>query len=304
MSKGKVSMKNLREIQKVLDSASDQKLISKEGYDQIRAAIAGKMKKKSYCWDEFEAIGETDSAPPAAEECIVVEECLVVEEDEPRHHYEQASNDAVPVESSIEPCYVEEAPQDHAADAEDREDEGVSEATVDTTGLGGDARITVQGDKRGFGFTWCIRCARVDVILYGSKTLPTELRGAESKLDNGIATIMCGCSKPRSAGSGRGKYNGGLYGCSGDVDFRSSFERLRLSPAIFGGSEVARVACAILSVEVAFITVNDGVAFKDIDEIVRGLTVEDTMMSVDMEGFRQGKQVDLLLPYLAGGLTA
>lgn len=101
-----------------------------------------------------------------------------------------------------------------------------------------------------------------------------------------------------------GEYSNGDYGYSGDVDFRSSFEKLRLSPAIFGGSEVTRVASTILSVEVAFIAMNDGVAFKEIDEIVRGLTVEDRVMSVDMKGFREGKQVDLLLPYLAGGLTA
>lgn len=42
-------------------------------------------------------------------------------------------------------------------------------------------------------------------------------------------------------------------------------EKLKLSPVIFGGSEVAQAARAILSFEVPFITVNDGVAFKDID---------------------------------------
>lgn len=45
MYKGNPSSKSLREIQKALDSASDQKLINKEGYDQIRAAMAKKMKK-------------------------------------------------------------------------------------------------------------------------------------------------------------------------------------------------------------------------------------------------------------------
>ena len=179
----------------------------------------------------------------------------------------------------------------------------IPKPTVNTATLSGDADA-VQRNKSGFGFTWCVRCARVDVALYGSKTLPTELRGADSQLDNGIATIMCGHCKSKGAGNHQGRYNGGLYGQSGVADFRSSFEKLKLSPVIFGGSEVAQAACVILSFEVPFITANDGVAFKDIDEIVRGLTVEDRLMSVDMTGFREGKRENLLLPYLAGGLTA
>lgn len=297
MNKGNPSSKSLREIQKALDSASDQKLISKEGYDQIRAAMAKKMKKKSPV-----CILEDVSTPPPPPPPPEAAEYVIVEEDEPGRPYEEAFGDAVPVEESIEPCHIDETPQDQAGDTEDGKGEGVPEATVDTTSLDEDAD-TVQGDKSGFGFTWCVRCARVDVFLYGSKTLPTELRGAESQLDNGIATIMCGYCKPKGAGNYRGKYVSGNYGFSGDVDFRSSFEKLRLSPKIFGGSEVAEAARAILSVEVAFITVDDGVAFKDIDEIVRGLTVKDRVMSVDMKGFREGKRENLLLPYLAGGLT-
>lgn len=208
----------------------------------------------------------------------------------------------MPVEESIEPCHVDETPQDQAGNTEDLKGEGVPEATVDTTSLDEDGD-TVHGEKSGFGFTWCVRCARVDVFLYGSKTLPTELRGAECQLDNGIATVMCGYCKPKGAGHYRGKYVVGNYGFSGDVDFRSSFEKLKLSPRIFKSSEVVEAARAILSVEVAFITVDDGVAFKDIDEIVRRLTVKDRVMSVDMEGFRRGKRENLLLPYLAGGLT-
>ena len=60
----------------------------------------------------------------------------------------------------------------------------------------------------------------------------------------------------------------------------------------------------ILSFEVPFITANDGIAFKDIDEIIRELTVEDRLISVDMIGFREGKRENLLLLYLASSLTA
>lgn len=309
MHKGKLHTKSLRDIQRALDSAIEQNLVSNGGYEQIRAVIAEKMKKKSSGWevaDTFE--GDQPPPPPEAEDCILVEECAVaeecimVEEDEPGHPCQEATEDPAPVEESTETCCVDEAAQDQVADAEERVGNEITEPAVDTTSLGGDAD-TIRRDKCGFGFTWCVRCARVDVDLYGGKTLPTELRGAESQLDNGIATIMCGYCKPKGAENQGGKHTSGIYGFPGYVDFRSSFEKLRLSPAIFGGSEVAEVARAILSVEVAFITVNDGVAFKNIDEIVRGLTVEDRLMSVDMNGFRQGKKENLLLPYLAGGLT-
>lgn len=304
MQKGKLHIKSLRDIQRALDSAIEQKLVSNEGYEQIRAVIAEKMKRKSSGLEMVDTLEHAPPPPPPeAEECVVVEECIMVERDEPGNPHEEASGDPVVVEESTESSCVDEAAQGQAADAEDRVGREASEPTVDTTSLGEDAD-TVRGDESGFGFTWCIRCARVDVVLYGSKTLPTELRGAEPLLDNGIATIMCGCCKPRGAGYQRGKYTGGIYGFPGDVDFRSSFEKLRLSPAIFEGSEVAKAARAILSVAVPFVTINDGVAFKDIDEIVRGLTVKDRMMSVDMERFRRGERGNLLLPYLAGGLTA
>jgi hypothetical protein len=209
--------------------------------------------------------------------------------------------DACEYEVQIEPfCCPEEAARPPEQD--EATNEGTPKVITDTNAPHKDTNIS-EGEKGGFGFTWCFRCARVDVILYGSKTLPTELRGTDSQLDNGIATTMCGHCRSKEAGNHHVRYNGGLYGHSGVADFRSSFEKLKLSPVIFGGSEVAQAARAILSFEVPFIAANDGVAFKDIDEIVRGLTVEDRLMSVDMKGFRQGKKENLLLPYLAGGLT-
>ena len=59
----------------------------------------------------------------------------------------------------------------------------------------------------------------------------------------------------------------------------------------------------ILSFEVPFITANDGVTFKDIDKIVRGLTVEDRLISVDIIGFREGKREKLLFQSLTSSLT-
>ncbi|KAM0714639.1 hypothetical protein Q7P37_009937 [Cladosporium fusiforme] len=214
-------------------------------------------------------------------------------EPEPEPACEAPPADVCEYEVQNEPCCSLDEAARPPTEQDVATNEGVSEVIVDTNALPEDANIA-EGGKSGFGFTWCVRCARVDAVLYGSKTLPTGLRGVESQLDNGIAPSMCGDCK---------REGGGNHGYWGDDDFRSSFEKLRLSPRIFRGSEVAEAARAILSVEVAFITVKDGVAFKDIDEIMRGLTVEDRVMSVDMEGFRRGKRENLLLPYLVGGLT-
>lgn len=243
---------------------------------------------------------DTHDAPPAEAEPEYPYEAQPAEPDF-EYSYETPPTDACEYEVRIEPCCC---PQEAARPAEQdgAKDERAHKVAADTNAPRKNANVA-EGEMGGFGFTWCFRCLRVDVILYGSKTLPTEMRGADCQLDDGIATIMCGHCKSKGAGNPQGRYNGGLLGQSGVADFRSSFEKLKLSPVIFGGSEVAQAARVILSFEVPFITANDGVAFKDIDEIVRRLTVEDRVMSVDMKGFREGKRENLLLPYLAGGLT-
>jgi hypothetical protein len=117
--------------------------------------------------------------------------------------------------------------------------------------------------------------------------------------------IVCRRYRPRDVGNCRIKLVAAeKYGLVDDVDFCSSFEKLKLSPAIFEGSEVAKIARAIMSSEVAFVTVGGGgVAFKDINQIMKGLTAEDRLMSVDVTRFREGERENLLLLYLAGGLT-
>lgn len=47
---------------------------------------------------------------------------------------------------------------------------------------------------------------------------------------------------------------------------RSSFEKLKLSPATFAGSEVTKIARAIMRSEVEFITINGGAVLKDMVE--------------------------------------
>lgn len=101
--------------------------------------------------------------------------------------------------------------------------------------------------------------------------------------------IICGCCRPKEAGNYRIKpVAAEKYGFIDAVDFRSGFEKLKLSPAIFAGSEAAKIAQAIMSSEAAFVTVSGGgAAFKDINQIVKGLTAEDRLMSVDVTRFRE-----------------
>lgn len=56
--------------------------------------------------------------------------------------------------------------------------EGAPKVIADTNAPNKNANIA-EGEIGEFGFTWGFRCVRVDVILYGSKTLPTEMRGAD-----------------------------------------------------------------------------------------------------------------------------
>jgi hypothetical protein len=45
--------------------------------------------------------------------------------------------------------------------------------------------------EKGFAFTICFRCGRVDVIQYGDRSLPKEVRG-ECEVDNGIIITLYG----------------------------------------------------------------------------------------------------------------
>jgi hypothetical protein len=315
----------INSIQAAVEDALAKGLMRQEAYDLIHeAAMKKKNTRRNRVIVEEECpppspppeqvlhpkpseaeLEYTYEAPPAEAEPGYPYEAQPAEP-ELEYSHEAPPADACEYEVHIEPCCC---PEETARPPEQDEatNQGASKVITDTNALHKNTN-NPGGEKAGFGFTWCVRCARVDVALYGSKTLPREVRGGGlSGLDNGIAPILCGCSKGKGGsgdGSDRGKYTYGNHGRSGDVDFGFSFEKLKLSPAIFEGSEVARAARAIVSSDVAFVTVNGGVAFKDIGEIVKGLTKEDRMMSVDMKGFREGKREGLLLPYLVGGLIA
>jgi hypothetical protein len=54
--------------------------------------------------------------------------------------------------------------------------------------------------------------------------------------------------------------------------------------------------------EVAFITDEGGVAYRDVDRMTTSLRRDDKLMSVDVERFKQGERIGLICGFLAGGL--
>ena len=142
---------------------------------------------------------------------------------------------------------------------------------------------------KGFAFTTCFRCGRIDIIQYGNSSLPKKIRG-ECEVDNGIVMILCGaCGKTDSGSNGTGS-------------FRLDFAQLRLSPEMFKGSIVHRIAKVIISQEVAFITEGGAVMYREVNRMVASLKKDDKVMSVDVEKFEGGEIDRLVSGFLAGGL--
>ena len=77
----------------------------------------------------------------------------------------------------------------------------------------------------------------------------------------------------------------------------STFATLKLNPTIFVGTEVYDIARVIKQGRAEFIIVGGGVAYRDVDKIVKGLTADDKMVSVDVARFRRGEK-DLSLIHI------
>jgi len=83
----------------------------------------------------------------------------------------------------------------------------------------------------------------------------------------------------------------------------SSFQTLKLMPQMFEGSEVVQAAQAVAKAGVSIITSDGGVAYRDIDRIVKELRTEDRLASINLDMFRLGRR-DRLIEYLRGGLVS
>jgi hypothetical protein len=130
----------------------------------------------------------------------------------------------------------------------------------------------------------------VEVTQYGDHSIPKEVKG-KCEVDNGIVMIVCGLYREVDDGS-----NNDVVGLG------SSFRDLKLSPELFKGSLVYRVAKAMLSQEVGFIEDEGGIAYRDVDAMVTSLRRDDRVMSVDLERFGRGERTELMCGFLSGGL--
>lgn len=304
MCNGKPAKKGLIQLQKALSNAVEEGRISKEAYDTIIAVTPEKMAKKnkkaSSFWGQPVAQEEEPtppSPPPEPTSYATPDEPKPAPEPEPEPEPVLGYDEAPPtIEATEEPEGQREtnADEGHATNS-DRED--AADATVNA--------IADEEGKQGFLLTWCLRCARIDVVQYESKSLPDSVRGGtEPPLKNGIVVIACGTCKPEGEwrdGFGKASWTDGSRK---ETEMRSALETLKMNPAILSGSEVAKVARVVTSCDVAFITDNGRVGYREIDKIVKGLTSKDRLMSIDREGLAEGKEGRVLLPYLAGGLTS
>jgi hypothetical protein len=111
------------------------------------------------------------------------------------------------------------------------------------------------------------------------------------EVDNSIVMIVYRLCREVDDGSNNDAV--GLY---------SSFRDLKLSPELFKGSVIYRVAKAILSQEVGFIEDEGRITYRDVDAIVRSLRRDNRVISVDLERFRRGERTELIYGFLSGGL--
>jgi hypothetical protein len=56
--------------------------------------------------------------------------------------------------------------------------------------------------------------------------------------------------------------------------------------------------------EIKMFTDKEGVAYRDVDRIIKGLGTEDQIASIDVEKFSSGGRNGLILPYVRGGLVS
>ncbi|KAI7722658.1 hypothetical protein KC353_g305 [Hortaea werneckii] len=297
MSKSKPA-RIITEMKGALDNALSEGLIDQKAYDQLH--IPGlKKKKKTFDWvhiddapppPEPEPMPEPEPVPEPAPEpapeatpdaeyddAAVVDDCVPeAAEDTDYAATPEGVSGTDPVAS--EPSRVELTVHDETAPA--AASDAVSFQEMETT---------AKEKEMGFGFTLCFRCARVDAAQWADQYLPEEVRG-DCEVDSSIIGTLCGlCRKMKGSNMNIGS-------------FCSAFSGLGMSPKVLEGSLVHKIASTVLSREVGFVTEGGMIAYRDINTIVASLGRGDKLMSVDVERFKRGERIGLVLPYLEGGL--
>lgn len=294
MSRSKKDIRVINDVKRALDAALSEVVISQDAYTRIN--LPGlKTRNTVSGWDECpppppEPEPEPQPEPleipePEIAEEISWDECPPPAEEaepEPEPVPEAEYYDAVVVDACV-PEVAEEISCTAAPVEETVAEMASGTVNVQETG------VDNKEKKKGFVFTTCFRCGRVDVVQYGDRSLPKEVRG-ECEVDNGIVMTLCGLCEKIDGGS------------NSTGSFGSDFTQLKLSAELFEGSVVQGIATAVLSQEVAIITDEGGVAYRDVNRMVASLRRDDKLMSVDVERFKNGERVGLVLGFLAGGL--
>lgn len=304
MSRSKKDVRVITEVKKALDAALSEGTISQNAYARIN--IPGlKTRSKGFSWDDYtgpppEPEPEHEPEPELVD---IPEPEIAVAEPEPEPETETEYRDAVVMDACV-PEVAEEISY-AARPAEETVETGPAAIAADQVEPSGHDEIEVGGrtvsvqksgvegkeEEKGFAFTICFRCGRVDVTQYGDGCLPKDVKG-DCEVENGIVTTACGRCRDGDDRSDK----------SNTESFESEFRKLRVSAVLFEGSMVQNVAKAVLSQEVPFITEEGGVAYRDMEAMMAGLKREDKMMSVDVEKYKRGGRTGLVCGFLAGGL--
>jgi hypothetical protein len=305
MSRSKKDIRVINEVKRALDAALADGTISEDAHARLNTPGL-KTRNKISAWDEC---GPPPPEPEPEPEVVVPEPDpeVVIPAPEPEPEPEIAPDteycDAVVLDACVPEVaediscaaapemVAETAPAASAADQVgiNGHDGSPTESVIETRSMG---VVEVDGkeEKKGFAFTNCFRCGRVEVTQYGERSIPKEVKG-KCEVDNGIMMIVCGLCREVDDGSNKDVARLG-----------SSFRDLRLSPELFKGSVVYGVAKAMLSQEVRFIEDEGGIAYRDVDAMVTSLRRDDRVMSVDLERVKRGERTGLVCGFLAGGL--
>ncbi|TKA28278.1 hypothetical protein B0A54_17129 [Friedmanniomyces endolithicus] len=158
----------------------------------------------------------------------------------------------------------------------DRSEEKVAKEEQEAAGMEEE-----EEDREGQGFLWCFGCGRVDVVRYGSKALSDYFKGASTEVESGIVFVLCDSCRGTPTCSWQAK-------AAKETSIGSSFQTLKLMPQMFEGSEVVQAVRAVAKRRVSIITNNGGVAYRDVDRIVKELGTKDRLASISLDTFRAG----------------
>ncbi|KAK4897889.1 hypothetical protein LTR49_027916, partial [Elasticomyces elasticus] len=245
-SKGRFVVPVCEDVDQVAKDAFDRGEIGAEVYEKLVQAGMHDMREPGVFEWKDTAVAYEEAPPPAGLVEEHVEEYIEVSApplsppaeipsmDE--YHPEEAQAPEYPVQETISEVEVaEEHPGDGVIEVvevqvDTGEEQGASEEG-EATGLEEEDKEDEGG--KGWGFLWCFGCGRVDVIMYGSKSLSDYFQGASIEVASGIVLIFCGSCRGTPARSWQGK-------AALETSICSSFQNLKLMPQMLEGSEAVQ----------------------------------------------------------------